>query len=56
MRVAFNVEEIADLKIEADQPIKDRDLMSPYVWKEQGAYKMLVRSAQNCRVEAGEVI
>ncbi|HVV34410.1 MAG TPA: hypothetical protein VHC73_14375 [Vitreimonas sp.] len=41
----FNVEEIVALKIEADTPIKDGALMSPYVWKEGGKYQMLVRSA-----------
>lgn len=53
MRVAFNVEDIAELKIDADQPIKDRDLLSPYVWTEQRAYKMLVRSAPRTLTETG---
>ena len=53
MRVNFNVEEIAELKIEADQPIKDRDLLSPYVWKEDGGFKMLVRSAPRTLTETG---
>jgi hypothetical protein len=30
--VNFNVEAIDELRIEADQPIKGRDLLSPYVW------------------------
>jgi beta-1,2-mannobiose phosphorylase / 1,2-beta-oligomannan phosphorylase len=53
MRLAFNVEAIAELKIEADQPIKDRDLMSPYVWKDEGGFKMLVRSAPRTLTETG---
>jgi len=51
--VNFNVEEIAELRIEADQPIKDRDLMSPYVWKEGGIFKMLVRSAPRTLTDTG---
>jgi predicted GH43/DUF377 family glycosyl hydrolase len=51
--VDFNVEEIARLKIDADQPIKDRDLMSPYVWKEGGRRQMLVRSAPQTLGETG---
>jgi len=52
-RLDFNVEEITPLKIEADNPIKDRDLMSPYVWKEGDKYQMLVRSAPRTLSETG---
>jgi predicted GH43/DUF377 family glycosyl hydrolase len=51
--VNFNVEAIDELRIEADQPIKDRDLLSPYVWKEDRAFKMLVRSAPRTLTETG---
>lgn len=53
VQLDFNVEEIVPLKIEADQPIKDRDLLSPYVWKEHGRYQMLVRSAPRTLSETG---
>jgi predicted GH43/DUF377 family glycosyl hydrolase len=49
----FNVEEIKPLKIRADVPIKNRDLLSPYVWKEGGKYQMLVRSAPRTLSETG---
>ncbi len=49
----FNVEEITALKIEADKPIADRDFLSPYVWKDQDKYRMLVRSAPQTLSETG---
>lgn len=52
-QLAFNVEEIVALKIEADTPIKDRDLMSPYVWKEGDKHQMLVRSAPRTLSDTG---
>lgn len=51
--VNFNVEAIDELGIEADQPIRGRDLMSPYVWREQGVFKMLVRAAPRTLTETG---
>lgn len=51
--VNFNVEAIDELRIEADHPINDRDLMSPYVWREQGVFKMLVRAAPRVLSETG---
>ena len=49
----FSVEAIDELRIEADQPIKDRDLLSPDVWNEQGKCKILVRSAPRTLTETG---
>ncbi len=51
--VDFNVEALSALKIEAETPIKHRDWMSPYVWKEDGRYKMLVRSVPRTLSETG---
>lgn len=53
VRVDFNVEEISELKVEADAVIKDRDLLSPYVWEEAGKFRMLVRSAPRTLSETG---
>jgi predicted GH43/DUF377 family glycosyl hydrolase len=53
-RVDFNVEAITPLVVEADAPIMGRDLMSPYVWEERGAFRMLVRSAPRVFDENGE--
>ena len=52
-RIDFNVQEVKPLKMEADGPIKDRDWMSPYVWKEGDRYLMLVRSAPRTLSETG---
>jgi predicted GH43/DUF377 family glycosyl hydrolase len=49
----FNVEEITALQIDADKPIKDRDLLSPYVWREEDTYQMLVRSAPQTLSDTG---
>lgn len=49
----FSVEEIVPLRIDADAPIKDHDLMSPYVWKEGGKHQMLVRAAPRAQSQTG---
>jgi len=51
--VDFSVEEIAALVVEADHPIKHRNLLSPYVWEEQGKFRMLVRSAPETLSDTG---
>lgn len=52
--VDFNVEDVAPLVVRADHPIKHRNLMSPYVWREGGGgFKMLVRSAPETLSETG---
>jgi predicted GH43/DUF377 family glycosyl hydrolase len=51
--VDFNVENMDELVIEADSPIKDRDLLSPFVWEESGKFRMLVRSAPRTMSETG---
>src|SRR5262249_21654389 len=45
--------EMRPLKLEADSVIRNRDWMSPYVWKEDGGYRMLVRSAPRTLSETG---
>jgi predicted GH43/DUF377 family glycosyl hydrolase len=52
-RVDFNVEEMARLVVDADAPIKGRNLLSPYVWEEDGKLKMLVRSAPETLSDTG---
>ena len=51
--IDFNVEEIRPLVTEADQPIADRNFLSPYVWKDENKYRMLVRSAPQTLAETG---
>lgn len=41
--VAYVVEQIDTVTIDEGSPVSGMDLMSPYVWREQGGYRMLVR-------------
>ncbi len=41
--VAYVVEQLDEVVIEGDSPIAGMDLMSPFVWRENGAYRMLLR-------------
>lgn len=44
-RVDFNVEAIEAVHIDAVEPLNSRDLMSPFVWREEdGSYRMMLRS------------
>jgi predicted GH43/DUF377 family glycosyl hydrolase len=44
-RVDFNIERMADVEITRPPPLDERDLMSPYVWRQQdGKFGMLVRA------------
>ncbi|MFZ2030742.1 MAG: hypothetical protein WAU68_10570 [Vitreimonas sp.] len=52
-RVDFNVEAVEPLVVEADHPLKQRDFLSPYVWKEGERFVMLVRSAPQMISDTG---
>jgi predicted GH43/DUF377 family glycosyl hydrolase len=41
--VTYAVEQLDEVEINADSPLAGMDLMSPYVWQEGGAYRMLLR-------------
>ena len=41
--VAYVVEQLDEVAIDGESPIAGMDLMSPYVWRENGAYRMLLR-------------
>ena len=45
--VAYVVEQLDEVVIDGDSPIAGMDLMSPYVWQEKGAYRMLLRGVPN---------
>jgi predicted GH43/DUF377 family glycosyl hydrolase len=45
--VAYVVEQLDAVTIEPDPRVKGRDLMSPYVWRENGDYRMLLRLVSN---------
>ncbi|MBS0385844.1 MAG: glycosidase [Proteobacteria bacterium] len=51
--VDFNVEDVTPLVVEADHPLKQRDFLSPYVWRQGGKFVMLVRSAPRTIAETG---
>ncbi len=42
--VTYSVERIDDLMIKPGSPVDAMDLMSPFVWRENGCYRMLVRA------------
>jgi predicted GH43/DUF377 family glycosyl hydrolase len=41
--VAYVVEQLDDVMVDAGSPIAGMALMSPFVWRENGAYRMLLR-------------
>jgi predicted GH43/DUF377 family glycosyl hydrolase len=41
--VAYVVEQLDEVVIEGDSPIEGMDLMSPFVWRADGHYRMLLR-------------
>jgi predicted GH43/DUF377 family glycosyl hydrolase len=45
--VAYVVEQIDTVTIEPGSPVEGMDLMSPYVWREKSAYRMLFRAVSN---------
>jgi predicted GH43/DUF377 family glycosyl hydrolase len=49
-RVDFNVEAIDAVQLDATAPLKDRDLMSPFVWREDdGKLAILVRAVPTAK-------
>jgi predicted GH43/DUF377 family glycosyl hydrolase len=41
--VAYVVEQLDEVTVNRDSPLEGMDLMSPFVWREGGAYRMLLR-------------
>ncbi len=41
--VTYAVEELDDVAIDGDSPLAGMKLMSPFVWRENGARRMLLR-------------
>ncbi|MBO0748826.1 MAG: glycosidase [Porphyrobacter sp.] len=45
--VAYVVEQLDEVAINGDSPIAGMDLLSPFVWRENGCYRMLLRAVSN---------
>lgn len=54
VRLDFNVEAIEDLAIEAPEGLGDRDYMSPYVWRADGRWAVMLRAVPKVGAEASD--